>query len=890
MGGAAFLPRFPCEASHSVSSQALRSLLAVVVVVAVPSQAASFSIRPDATESDRAKSTEVTKPTLISLPALHRFWLRVTLPAAPVVRAVQNAESAGVPAEDFVAARYTARSAGPTTRLSRLAGFSPPQPRTADIRLNTSPSPLQMSEAVAQATAGPSASSDRPDKPNESRHRGRGGHRGRGRGRGRGVGGKDSNGARLRTAAEGTVQVYSDAVEHGHRLDGGAPPFRPAEGPSSKADGASGRGGGRGRARQGRGGRGRGGRHPGLSNGVVEAQDPSPDGADLPPKQTSRRRQNFGGKLTTDESDTLVPSQIAASHSTLVSIDTSNMTLSARIAHEISTTAYDCPICYSSLGPNSSIAPCPSCHAVFHLSCLSEWATRSVDSTAERARLLRDRDGVSISGEEIRGVWRCPGCQGRHVGPETVPKKYTCWCGKLDRPCKKRPPPSTRVPHSCGQPCGRLRSRHGPDDVEDDGSSELCPHPCAVECHPGACPPCPVVVSRLCHCGKTRKSGRCSQIYPMLTAALALVSTSTDPTDAADAVARGNTFLSCNQLCGKPLGCEGGHVCDRTCHAGPCGACEVVKDKTCYCGRMTKFEQLCGQPVRGDDVHSSGPGVDGCRQPQTGSVSWKGEFACSETTECPWPFDCGIHLCDTIVTKDQPACHSHTVHPTASSLGRCPLDPANIHTCPCGKTPLSPLDTTPPRSSCTDPIPTCASTCGKPLPSCGHPCPTVCHEGPCGPCTQSITTHCRCGYERVVRPCADVTRLRLSAGEEAVEVRCERVCRALRRCGKHVCARRCCPLSFLEGVNAAAGKKTSGAIRAAEEEAEDPSGLHVCDRVCAKKLSCGLHECELPDHRGKCPPCLRASFEEIACHCGCVCVSFSLEVLAPHTALPVPRF
>ena len=47
---------------------------------------------------------------------------------------------------------------------------------------------------------------------------------------------------------------------------------------------------------------------------------------------------------------------------------------------------------------------------------------------------------------------------------------------------------------------------------------------------------------------------------------------------------------------------------------------------------------------------------------------------------------------------------------------------------------------------------------------------------------------------------------------------------------------------------------------------EEPEGLHECDLICEKMLSCGNRRCEERDHRGGCPPCLRSSFEEVRGH------------------------
>lgn len=61
-----------------------------------------------------------------------------------------------------------------------------------------------------------------------------------------------------------------------------------------------------------------------------------------------------------------------------------------------------------------------------------------------------------------------------------------------------------------------------------------------------------------------------------------------------------------------------------------------------------------------------------------------------------------------------------------------------------------------------------------------------------------------------------------------------------------------------------AGKK--GRRRVVEDGfgiGEEYGGLHECDLVCGKMLSCGSHKCEERDHKGACRPCMRSSFEEV---------------------------
>ena len=108
-----------------------------------------------------------------------------------------------------------------------------------------------------------------------------------------------------------------------------------------------------------------------------------------------------------------------------------------------------------------------------------------------------------------------------------------------------------------------------------------------------------------------------------------------------------------------------------------------------------------------------------------------------------------------------------------------------------------------------------------------------------------------------------------SSIEEIDDILCDRPCAALRACGRHQCRRICCPLAAL----ANSGKK--GRRRVVAEDGlvgvgEEYGGLHECDLVCGKMLSCGNHKCEERDHKGACRPCMRTSFEEV-----CFSLAFS---------------
>lgn len=222
------------------------------------------------------------------------------------------------------------------------------------------------------------------------------------------------------------------------------------------------------------------------------------------------------------------------------------------------------------------------------------------------------------------------------------------------------------------------------------------------------------------------------------------------------------------------------------------------------------------------------------------------------------PFDCGVHHCEK------------RCHPPSPSPAPCPRSPSLVTHCPCGKHTLDPSSAPffPPgtlliRKACTDPVPTCESTCMKPLQGCSHPCSARCHTGPCPLCTISLVQPCRCGATTRNVPCYEhQARTRGEIGE----ILCDKPCTALRACGRHQCNRICCPLASLAQLGKGKGKKK---MTAAELDGlTDQSGWHECDLVCGKPLTCGNHNCEEKDHRGACPSCLRSSFEELVCHCG----------------------
>ncbi|GAA5977262.1 hypothetical protein JCM10908_004913 [Rhodotorula pacifica] len=669
--------------------------------------------------------------------------------------------------------------------------------------------------------------------------------RGRGRGKGRGGGGgagaahASDRGAGAPTTGEGQATTSSTA----------------SNSTTNTTNTAGGRGGarqGNGRTRGGRGGNG-GGRAPHGGNSHNE-NGPNP------PSTTNRRgggasrRAKFDAALSSSSNGReglhasampfVPPSSGAgfASTSTSTSATASgtstpipapvNQTLVERLTTELSTGEAECSICADNISRTARIWSCTECSHPFHLACISKWASSAVASSSERAQLLASRADNARNPPDpatLAGHWSCPNCNTSFT-PSRIPKKYTCFCGRFTDP-QPRPP---AVPHSCGKTCAKPRPAG-------------CRHACSLPCHPGPCPPCPVVLNEPCHCGKRTVGVRCSAVND-------------GKPDTPDRLKAKELLRSCGEMHAALLGC-GLHRCERECHSGGCGECETVRPKRCFCGRE-ELEGICGA-TRSDDR------VEGCTMPgdvDAAEEEWTGEFACGRKT-CDALFDCGTHRCER-------PCHPHLA---LEGTPHCPFSPDQVSTCPCGQTALSSLLPSP-RQNCTDRIPTCAKTCPKIL-ACGHACASKCHDGPCPSCREPVPLTCRCTSLKTTRLCGEPYRSSARYDEDTQSVihdsdefLCSRVCKAQRACGRHQCGRVCCPLAYQEALNVGnkKGKKRAMTLQEAmeEQELQDPLGLHTCDKVCGRKLNCGIHNCELRDHKGACPPCLRADFDELICHCG----------------------
>jgi transcriptional repressor NF-X1 len=489
--------------------------------------------------------------------------------------------------------------------------------------------------------------------------------------------------------------------------------------------------------------------------------------------------------------------------------------LATRTHEDISHGLYECPICTAEVLRNSKIWSCKTCWTVFHLSCIKRWSKNEGSAQQQQP----NQEGELPPARQ----WRCPGC---NLPKDEMPTAYTCWCAKEIDP---KPIPGI-PPHSCGQTCSKLRA------------PRKCPHPCDLLCHAGPCPPCPHTGPALaCYCGKEAAARRC-------------IETDYD------------NGWSCGKICGDLMPC-GEHHCERGCHEGLCGSCEVLVDSRCYCGKVEKSlpcsereeqresnlpftivepdmhdttnTQTAERQLQDDD--STTDEVHRTLEKQVTIDTWVGSFDCG--TKCGRMFDCNKHSCEQ-------SCHEQEI-----STPHCPFSPDVVSHCPCGKTSMKDMNCL--RRSCDDPIPHCEEKCQRPLP-CAHLCQQKCHSGECMPCLETVSIKCRCGRTSSSTICHQ--------GSEQLP-QCARTCRTLLNCGRHECPERCCPGEKIAAERQVAKRKLKSLSTASHEDIE---AEHICTRTCGRQLKCGNpeHICQELCHRGPCSSCREAIFDEISCRCG----------------------
>ncbi|EFJ44757.1 hypothetical protein VOLCADRAFT_82592 [Volvox carteri f. nagariensis] len=525
-----------------------------------------------------------------------------------------------------------------------------------------------------------------------------------------------------------------------------------------------------------------------------------------------------------------------------------------------------CLICLNHIEPTEAVWHCEQgCYTVLHLVCIQDWARSQVDAARAKAaaRSLQDPTATVHAFD-----WGCPKCRSTYPAAD-VPRQYKCFCGKVTNP--EFDPWVT--PHSCGEICRRSLAGG-------------CGHTCLLLCHPGPCPPCPLIVDASCYCGSKKLKQRC-----------------------------GHHEYSCKDVCGSKLDC--GHRCPDVCHPGDCAKCRVMGEFPCRCGaevrqlqcgdRNYQCARVCGKPLACGNhkcekvCHTGACGscpFSGVRTCPCGKQTYEGMSctdkvpSCGET--CGKLLPCGIHRCADRCHQGE--CTAQCRGPALKTC-RCGKSQKEVlcfqeFTCErrclemraCGRHPCK-------RRCCDGNCPPCEEVCGRRLKCGNHKCPAPCHSGPCRPCPLTVTVTCACGATSCTLPCG--------AESKAEAPHCFKPCSVPRICrhGPQLPAHRChygpCPPCALPcatpltcGHSCAANtchdpppppvpdfkpppppSKSAVAAATAMAGADGIGGSAICvgghgsvampcserrpyrcNAPCGRPLQCGNHRCPLPCH------------------------------------------
>ena len=546
-----------------------------------------------------------------------------------------------------------------------------------------------------------------------------------------------------------------------------------------------------------------------------------------------------------------------------------------------------CPICYEPIGGTELIWCCGCCNAVIHFACIRKWTDSKVNESIDPTELInvmtataqdmfvhqrRERrvTVASLHEQGARHTWCCPLCREVY----DIAPVASCYCGKrVDAGVHA-------APHSCGQPCGKLR-RHS-----------TCPHRCVAPCHAGPCPPCPLLAEGDCRCpcGKTRTVCRCGQqpepcgqvCGKLLPCGVhrceekchygACKPCGVEVRVRCRCGKEERTYkcgenhdgeFSCGQVCGMPLGC-GVHFCAETCHSGPCKPCQFLT--RCPCGKKafdvpkTSCTELTDADTCGQVCGKLLPcGVHRCKEKchygackpcgelvprkcrcgsserlvPCGEAAWLCNKVCRKMKSCgihrctavccPSCNDrddaAGVHICTLICGKTL-SCGKHKCE-LLCHKGKCPkctYVSFEPYVCPCGRTTVAPPIT------CSTKIPECPFPCRRPSP-CGHPQGYhLCHDGPCPPCSVFVPVVCLGGHRTVRVRCG------------TAEVSCGKKCGVLLRCGEHRCEEKCHrhepPVVDGESCGCRCGRPL-------------PCG-HPCPRACHPRSACESGDGDAP--------------------------------------------
>lgn len=373
-----------------------------------------------------------------------------------------------------------------------------------------------------------------------------------------------------------------------------------------------------------------------------------------------------------------------------------------------------------------------------------------------------------------------------------------------------------------------------------------CEHSCPEKCHKGPCPPCQVVIEKVCQCSTHTRSLPCSKEFKCESKCRG-----TRPCGkhgCGRKCCNGNC-PPCEKVCDKPLQC-GRHKCTSVCHHGPCYPCPRESKISCRC-KETYITVPCGREKNIKPPKCSLP----CKLKYKCGHSDENKHSChfgdcppckatcfKTYKKCSHQCKAKCHEYVTVVFKqvEKPATPWEIQPPKSKIMTlECPPCEMPVQVACFGD---HEVDEQPCHSASRRP---CGRPCGRPLDCTNHLCTLLCHFYENNPEYPQVPYACK--------PC----------DKECLVVRPEKC--------THKCAKRSChpgpcpPCEILERVRCHCGI-TELYIRCRELSSATEE-MFCCNQQCPKNLKCG-HRCKKICHSGQCGENQLCS-KKTKVHCTC---------------------
>nr|XP_019928790.2 transcriptional repressor NF-X1 [Crassostrea gigas]XP_019928791.2 transcriptional repressor NF-X1 [Crassostrea gigas]XP_034309218.1 transcriptional repressor NF-X1 [Crassostrea gigas] len=604
----------------------------------------------------------------------------------------------------------------------------------------------------------------------------------------------------------------------------------------------------------------------------------------------------------------------------------------ALLIEQLTAGTYECMVCCDTIRGQNAVWSCNGCYHIFHLRCIKTWAkspTARIEGLDQGWRC----PACQNTSDKIPNQYRC--FCGKCRDPEWNRMETPHSCGEV---CKKNrsarckhhcnilchpgpcPPCNAVVTRQCL--CGKQSQSMKCSSVEIFKCSSVCEkqlncgkHFCKKICHEGPCDPCTEVIKQECYgshesrevtcgssesftesyscgikCDKTLGCGnhKCEDTcHPGSCQSCTLLpeAITTCPCGARDLADLSPTprqsclepIPTCGGKCRKPLKCgppKKPHICERKCHEGPCGSCDLTTELTCRCTKFKK-EFPCTEVMKLKDrvflCERKCNKLRSCQRHKCGQHCCVSEdHACNLI--CGKKLPCGLHRCEEpchrgncppclMASFDELPCHcgAEIMYPPIPCGARppeCHQLCNRVHACDhdvqhrCHSDENCPPCTALTEKWCMgkhekrkniachrDNI-SCGLPCNNELPCVQHKCTKVCHSGPC----QAEGETCRQPCHKKRANCSHLCMTRCHANDPCPSISCKAEVKIKCSCGNRESMVTCQSLDNKEfksktmqsiATSLGAGQSVDISHLTSSKKAKKPNNVLECDAECA---------------------------------------------------------